>query len=169
MASVESTAPPPVTIPSSAATQSAQIEEIARGQPEASIAQVEEAAIEPKDEPEYSEPEMAESTADDHANNVVTFPTQKSRCGRKRKTVAETLRVDYVKESVNTMTFRIRWKEMDGSEPVIAVSRVSDQFFKSIRKQKGKYVAFKKQLIAGYKSRAIRQGDRTDASAHRNV
>ena len=127
-------------------------------------AEVEKTAVEPVDDPAFEDPEE-----DSDADNVVTFPAPKSKRGRRRKTGSETLRVDYVKESVNTMTFRIRWKEADGSEPAVAVSRVSDHFFKSIRKQKGRYAAFKKQLIAGYKSRAIRKSDRADASAHRNV
>lgn len=103
--------------------------------------------------------------------NVLPFsaPAKPERRGRRKKHGDETLRVDYVKESRNTMTFRVRWKEADGSEPAVAVSRVNDQLFNSITKGKVKYAAFKKQLIASYLARAVRQGDGTDASAHRSV
>lgn len=101
-------------------------------------------------------------------DNVLPFPTKRPKRGRKKS--AETVyRVDYVKASRNTFAFRIRWKEPDGTEPAVYVSRVNDPLFNSITKGKIRYAAFKKQLVASYLSRTVRQGHGIDASANRVV
>ena len=64
----------------------------------------------------------ASSNAHTEPDNVLPFPTKRPKRGRKKS--AETVyRVDYVKASRNTFAFRIRWKEPDGSEPAVYVSR----------------------------------------------
>lgn len=72
--------------------------------------------------------------------------------GRKRKTPEQSLRVEPLKSSKNRWLFRIRWTELDGSRPYFDVSRVSDQVYKLIRKDKRQYNEFKKQLISEFKT-----------------
>lgn len=106
--------------------------------------------------------------ASGEADNLVRFPApEKPSRGRKRKSVEETYRVDYVKASKNTWAFRIRWMEDGGREPVIYVSRVNDKLFKMITKGRANYAAFKRQLIASHKSGAVRQSVRVDAGSNR--
>jgi hypothetical protein len=102
------------------------------------------------------------------SENVVPFPGVKKKRGRPKKT-GDNYRVDYVRASTNTWAFRIRWTEPSGDEPAVYVSRVSNKLFKMITKGKVRYAAFKKQLISGYKSGAIRQSYRTDAGSDRAV
>lgn len=104
-------------------------------------------------------------------NNLVLFPApdRTARRGRKKKEGEATLRVEHVKPSKGTWAFRIRWTDADGNRPVVYVSRVNDQLFKSITGSKTTYAAFKKQLISSYLSRAVRQGDGTLSSSNRPV
>src|SRR5262245_10150945 len=119
----------------------------------------------PIENKEFTDDKCRDSTlilAKPNPINVVPFPTKTKR-GRKKKSTDATLQVDYVKASKNTWAFRIRWTESDGQRPVIYVSRVSDKLFNLITKGKVRYAQFKKQLIASYKSRTVRESDRTNA------
>jgi hypothetical protein len=157
--------PPPAPLPAREPSSTT-------AQPSTSIgaAEVEETFPEVADDSLFSETDEETATIDDSDEaNVIDFPGQHSRRGRKKKSVENTYRVDYVKASTNTWAFRIRWMEIDGREPVVYVSRVNDKLFKLIRRGRAAYAAFKKQLIVSYLSRAIRRSDRTDASSDRSV
>jgi hypothetical protein len=119
----------------------------------------------------HSAPDFGVSAEGESPDNVVRFPApaMTSARGRPKKDGNDALRVDYVKASRNTWAFRIRWKEADGREPAVYVSRVNDKLFNSITKGKVRYAAFKKQLVFSYLSRAVRQSDGADASANRSV
>src|SRR5262249_18455293 len=102
------------------------------------------------------------------AGNLVRFPgPEKPKRGRKKKDVANTYRVEYVKPSRNTWCFCVRWTEADGRRPVVYASRVTDKLFKNITRSNATYAAFKKSLVASYLARAVRPGDGTLSSPDR--
>lgn len=84
--------------------------------------------------------------------------------GRKRKSAADSIRVETLKPSKNTWLFRLRWTEETGDRPHYDVSRVSDQVFQMIKSDRRNYVEFKKQLIEEFKQGAFRSRHETRTS-----
>lgn len=190
MAPVESPVPP---APLQAETQSAQMQQKVRGQPESSTAltKVEEVPAEEVDELPVQEEEIAPSLSpkgddeqqtesnyslsaepapDDQKGegaNVLTFQKAKSNRGRKARAVygPDSIYVDPVHSSKNKWTLRVRWIEPDGKRPILTARSLSLADYSKLKRSKKNYEAYTKQLIAVCRSRALRTGYGTDRRA----